>query len=381
MKKIIIPLFILFLLILPAKSLALQSSIQQDINFTSSQEINDDFYAVGSNIILGSTIGGNVTVFGSKVSISGKITKNLDILGGEVTVSGKVGDTLRVSGGVVTLSGVVANDVLIAGGTVIIEKNAKIEGDLLVFGGTLNLDGTVEGSLRARGGILTISGTVKKDSSATFSQVRLISGARLASFKYKSPKEAVVDKSVVYSSLSFQKINSTPSAAERASGAFVSIILLISYLIFGLILIKIMPLKAKETALLSAEKNWKSFALGLIFIILLPILAIVALFTVVGLHLAIASLMLYSLILLLASIPVAIWIGEVILVWASTHKDRMKVSTALAFTLGLIIIWLLRAIPVIGGALSFIIACIGSGAIILLVYKPFTKEREKEVKE
>ena len=72
-----------------------------------------------------------------------------------------IDDDLYVFGGTVNVQGTVNGDVILLGGMSTV--SGLITGDLLVFGGTTTLTGDVRGSMRAVGGTVTIGGRVDQD--------------------------------------------------------------------------------------------------------------------------------------------------------------------------------------------------------------------------
>ena len=72
-----------------------------------------------------------------------------------------IDDDLYVFGGTLDVQGTVNGDVIFSGGTSTV--SGLITGDLLVFGGTTTLTGDVRGSMRAVGGTVTIGGRVDQD--------------------------------------------------------------------------------------------------------------------------------------------------------------------------------------------------------------------------
>ena len=88
-----------------------------------------------------------------------------------------IDDDLYVFGGNLDLQGTVNGDVVFFGGTSTI--SGLITGDLLVMGGTTNISGEVRGSIRATGGTVNLSGRVDRDIAAAAGALQLGPTARV----------------------------------------------------------------------------------------------------------------------------------------------------------------------------------------------------------
>lgn len=91
------------------------------------------------------------------------ITDDLYIFGGTVNVQGTVDGTVIAAAGTVTIDGHVTHDVIVAGGTV--DINGPVDGSVRVAGGSVNVKGAVRGDVVAASGTLTLGSdaTVGRD--------------------------------------------------------------------------------------------------------------------------------------------------------------------------------------------------------------------------
>jgi len=115
----------------------------------------------------------------------------------------------------------------------------------------------------------------------------------------------------------------------------------------------------------SASKRFgASIAIGLLLLFAVPIAAIIACLTIVGLGVGIATILLYLLALYSAQVFVGEWLGEQLL---GTGIGAAAIAGRLALGLG--ILRLVRMIPFLGGLAGFIIVLWGLGALALAIYK------------
>src|SRR5207245_9167421 len=89
-----------------------------------------------------------------------------------------IDDDLYVFGGSLDVQGTVNGDVVFFGGTSTI--SGLITGDVLVMGGTTTITGEVRGSVRAAGGTINIGGRVDRDVAVGAGTLNLSPTARIA---------------------------------------------------------------------------------------------------------------------------------------------------------------------------------------------------------
>jgi hypothetical protein len=88
-----------------------------------------------------------------------------------------IDDDLYVFGGTLDVQGTVNGDVIFFGGTSTV--SGLITGDLLVFGGSTTITGDVRGSVRAVGGTVNIAGRVDHDVALGAGTLNIAQGARI----------------------------------------------------------------------------------------------------------------------------------------------------------------------------------------------------------
>jgi cytoskeletal protein CcmA (bactofilin family) len=88
-----------------------------------------------------------------------------------------IDDDLYIFGGTLNVQGTVNGDVVLFAGTSTV--SGLITGDLLVLGGTTNVTGEVRGSVRAAGGSVSIAGRVDQDVALAAGTLDIASSARL----------------------------------------------------------------------------------------------------------------------------------------------------------------------------------------------------------
>ena len=110
------------------------------------------------------------------------------------------------------------------------------------------------------------------------------------------------------------------------------------------------------------DKPLKMLIPGLILMFVLPPIAIVLMFTIIGIPLALIILVWWLVMMYLARIIAAILVGQLILKNLN-KKNKDKIKLIWSLILGVIICWLLFAIPFVGWIISLIAIWLGLGSI------------------
>ena len=120
----------------------------------------------------------------------------------------------------------------------------------------------------------------------------------------------------------------------------------------------------------SAASIFKTALLGFAVLVLVPILSIVLISSTIGIGLGVICLLLYGIMFYLSVIPTAYYIGN----WIA--KDKVE-NKYLLFAISVLVIYVLRLIPIIGGLVTFISVCFGLGMYAKLI-KENTSIKEKK---
>jgi hypothetical protein len=153
-------------------------------------------------------------------------------------------------------------------------------------------------------------------------------------------------------------------------GAIVSVALWIamtlSLLVLGIMLVAMMPRVAEATAGPSRDSLWESIAIGIAFWIGIGLIGGFAIFTLVGIPLA--------LILFSAVVPAAA-LGYLAASFALGRRVAGAASPILAFLAGFAILRALALIPILGGLVGLLAATFGVGFLIVAASRAGSRRR------
>lgn len=354
------------LLAYPAPAGATEFRKGDSVTIPADEVIHGDLYASGGRIRVAGTIEGDLIIAGGDIEISGHVLGDVLASCGSLRVPGKVGGNIRGYTGNSTLRGSVARNVMLFGGDINIDRGAQIGGSLTTFAGHVSIDGTVDHDLLAFTGQTTVGGTINGGAKITASDLNIDSGAAIAgpvTFRGEHPP-SVSPEAKLASPVQYTRTHRGPDYGSPHYYIW-QVIWTAAYILFGLVLFALMPVFVGE-AVGSAERYGASLGLGLLVGCSMPIAALIACVTVVGLFVGVATLFLWWACLYFAQLIVGAMIGQWIM---GRTRDLWPMIGRMA--VGFVILRLCTMIPHGGGFIKFAAIIWGLGALALAVYHRF----------
>jgi hypothetical protein len=322
------------------------------VTVATDETLPHDLYVTGGTIAVRGRIEGDLVVAGGTVDVSGPVGGDIAAAGGTVTIAGPVDGDVRVAGGTVTVSGPVTRDLVAGAGTLNISAPARIGGDLIFGAGETNLAGTVAGGVLGSTGTYTKTGSIGGTERVELSQQRERREASLLS--------RLLDQVRRY----------------------------LSIILFGGLLLWLAPRLFHRAASQLQERPLPSFGIGIVaaisVLVILVLLFIAMLVLSIPLGIlgfgrlvltailaaflggGILTFLFLLVILFVANAVVGYVIGRLLL---SRTGDASLDRAAWALLLGVLIVVVLTALPVVGGILNVISVLFGLGAIVIAVWR------------
>jgi hypothetical protein len=214
-------------------------------------------------------------------------------------------------------------------------------GDLVVFHGSATVDGTVDGSLTAFDAPVTISGRVNGDVVVFNGRVELRSGANITGDVVSQSAPVVASGATIGGTSKRLQTNPNWEGFGWAGRLAWWLAVSVSTLVVGLLLIWLVGRGAARILEAGRTRIGPSIGLGLLLFFGLPLLAIIALVTVVGIPLGLGLLAALLLIYALGYSAAGWILGRSIL--------RGPTSWVLAFLAGWGILRIVALVPILGG--------------------------------
>lgn len=347
------------------------------------QVINKDYFAAGDIVEISGTVNGDVYIAGGQVIVDGVINGDLLAAGGTINISGKISDDARIAGGQVNVSGEIGRNLTIGAGNIDITKDAILSGSFVGGAGSINIAAPVTKDLKIGSGNLIIGNKIGGDVEVGVGELSLTSKAQIeGDLTYWSDKSASIAKDATIAGQ--LKHNLTPGVEKPKPESFLKALVslfalfkfisIISTLIIGLLILRLLPVFTGTVSEIVSKKTWAAFGIGLLILILVPIVFLVLLITIIGIPIAIILLLIYIMYLYVARIFVIFWLGKYLVT-----KLNWKANSYWMFILGLIIYYIITFIPILGELIALIILSFGVGSLILGKIATYKQIRKKNL--
>jgi len=336
------------------------------VGVSSDETIKGDIFLFGDRVKIDGTVEGDVFLFGHDATVNGHVQGDVIGFAQTLQVSGKVDGNVRAFTNTLTIRGTVAKNVLTFDERVNLESEGKIGGSLTVFVEYLNLEGSLGRDLFIFGKHATISGKVggairEKGHGLTINATAEVDGP--IHYEGDTPAE-VSAKAKLASPVEFKQMEKKES--YREGGYYVwQVIWAAAGILFGLVLFALMP-KFSQDAVKSAEQYGAAAGLGVLVLFGVPIAAVIACITVVGLFIGVSTFLLWFASLYFSQIIVGAVIGQ----WLMGRTSELWPLIG-RMAVGLVILRLGTTIPHVGGWVKLAAILWGIGAISLALYRRF----------
>ena len=333
----------------------------------SGESIQNDLYVAAFQADIDADIEGDLTLASVSATVEGNVGGSVHVLAGTTTLNGDIGGSLYIAGGIARLEGNVQGNVVVIGGRLDLNENAVVGGDLIVHSAQAQVDGAVDGKLYGSTLFYEQNGSVSGNVELQSDRIRLGETANVGDdFRYQSQVDANVHVNTTIGGVE-TRTNSTPwsGIGEGALAPFGQMLRLVWSMIAGAILIIIAPRifyrAAEYAAPIVAPGVW-----GTLGLVVIPILAVLALMSVLLLPGGVIILLALPFALYLSQIVVSVTIGRAIL--PRSWRDGSRGFLLFAMVIGMIVIGALRMAPVpfLNVIVMVLVSVWGVGAIFLL---------------
>lgn len=332
--------------------------------------IDDDLYVAGGEVAVDGRVTGDLIAAGGTITVRGRVDGDVIVAGGDVRLLAGAGRSVRAAGGDVVVAGAVGKDLLAFAGTLATTPALRVGGQAIVGGGSATLAGELGRSLQANAGNLRLDGAVAGPATLAAPTLQVGEGARVAGDLSLATGTAAP---VAPGARIQGEVVTNPLDRRAYGGAVGPLGWLLGFLMaltVGLTLLWLLPRASDETSRLAmGAPGWRMLA-GLLALVGAPVVAALMMVTVVGIPLGLLLLVGYGVALYLAQLVVAWSAGRTLFGYRHLPLEGFGPRAA-ALAIGLLAVYLVRAIPVLGPIATFLVLLWGLGAIGTLAYRRF----------
>ncbi|HEV2177650.1 MAG TPA: zf-HC2 domain-containing protein [Terriglobia bacterium] len=329
------------------------------VSVAAGETVQDSLLATGDTVDIVGNVNGNLFAACQRMTVRGDVKGDVVSFGQIVQIEGTVEGNVYAWAETVTISGHVTGSVFGWTQTVTVESGGRVDMDVTSGGEDLRVDGNVGRNVSFLGASTELKGAVGGNFQAYAGQVAVLSSSRIGGSleAHVDKKEQVdIEPGATIAGKTDIRLKEKPrSKYTERSFYFWQAIELVAALILGLLVFWLFP-TLFGARIATAGALLRELGIGFLILIATPIAAIIAGITLVGLPVAILSLMAWIAGCYLAKVFVAAWIGRTIV------PSRPAVgSSALGLLLGLAIIFVAVNLPYVGGWLWLLVLLVGLG--------------------
>ncbi len=314
---------------------------------------------------------GDLWVFGQALEINGVVDGAVNAWAQEVTLNGEVKEAARFYAQAIRVTGMVEGDLQAFGQSVEIAPGAVITGSLKAGGADVTIAGSIGGDVKATGGIIELSGLVGGDVELEADIIEIDPEARIGgSLGYISRNELDLDDAgIVSGTIDWDRPGHKVKADIDLGGSWV--FYLLTALIVGLAAVAIFSRQTPAIVARVGGDGLRSAGIGFITLVVVPVAGCLACVLIITIPLVFIAGMIFGLLVYLAKVPVAIWIGD----WILARLGRPRRSPYPAFLVGITALYLAFLIPYLGTLAWWATLFVGLGAIVLCISDQWQQRR------
>jgi cytoskeletal protein CcmA (bactofilin family) len=313
------------------------------------ETVQGDLIASAGTVRIDGRVDGDLVASGGTVTVAGTVTGDALVAAGSTTISGQVDGDLRVGAGQARIEGRVNEDVLLGAGQATVASGSQIGGDLIFGTGRMQMDGAVAGSVLGSTGNYTRGGSVGDS----------------------------------------ERVNLAEPAGEQREPTLADRLLdavrrYVSLLVIGVLLVWLLPRLVRAAADSARRRILPSLGFGvlgfigviiglvlllLVTILVAVVLGLLSLGSLTGITLfaglLVAAIVVFLFVLAIAFAAQAV-VGLALGRLVVRGEGHSFGSTLGALAVGLLVVVLVAAIPVVGGWLEALLVLVGLGALLLM---------------
>lgn len=334
------------------------------IRVSETDSIQTQLMAAGQTLEIYGWLGNDLFSAAELLNIDGVISDDAILAGRRITVRGTIGDLLMGVGETIVIDGVINGDIFVAGREIRITDNARIKGNAHIAAASfLFHGGTIHGKLMASADNMDLNGTVTNKTQLFGHNFTFGSG-----YRAEYGTDITSDEQVYRENLGHIPNNLSITINEPSFWPIIlfKVGLYLSFLITGLVLIRLFQQTSSDLYRFSTEAFFKNTGIGLFTFIVMPLAILLLSVLVLTIPLSIILTVFYGMALFVSYLLVALILGVMSI---SYFQDEPTTSTYYwGFALGMIVVAILVNLPFIGWFIHALLLFFGLGSLAYYIW-------------
>ncbi len=385
MRKISLAFTILTILFILSSS-SVSAAVYRNgnrIDIPKGQDVKESLYISGKSINIDANVDGDIFCAAQTVRITGRV--NGDVICGaqSIVVTGEINGNLRAGAQSIDLEGIINRNANLFGQNIEISSGSAIMGEANIWSQDVDVRGVVTKKLDGGAQIMTILGKVGE--------------VDVHVEELSVGPEAVVQNNLTYTSLNKAKLSANslvggqilqrqpPASPEKTQSqnrrptrsvlGIGRIISLIVQLILATLIVAFFAKPMNSASAVMYKKILPTLGIGLLILIFTPVIMVIIALTLIGIPLSILLLFVYIFSFFIGRVLAAGVVGRLLLekFWVDKKENDMW-----SVIIGIIAMWFIFSIPIVGSILSVIVLIWGLGGVYYLFRPIQLKTSEKQ---
>jgi len=302
---------------------------------------------------------------GGTVEVRGAQAEHLFAAGGALRLADSTIEDAFLAGRDVEIAGAVADDLFAAGETITVAPSAVIGGDGIYGGRSIRIQGRSDGDVIAGGARVELAGVIAGNVTLASPEIVLAPGLRIGgALVYRSPSALTVPEGVTIAGgvtrESWDGAEEPGPAAAFGAAVAGALFALAAFAVFAAVFVAAAPGVADAGVRRIRRSPWAALGVGLAAVVLLPVVAVLAGVTLIGIPLGLFLFVAGAVAFGAAAVIAWSWLGAFILASGQGAADATFRRRFACAGVGLAAFVAAGFVPVLG--------VIAQGALILLGY-------------
>lgn len=382
---LILASFFLLIFMLPLVAQAFTVKTQNTIYIPADEIMVGTLYTAGNTITIDGTVKGDVICAGQTININGTVEGDVICAGQNVNINGPVNGSVRVAGNSISISNIVARNVQALGASIALSPQASVGWDMFLAGAFADIRGNVGGDLHGAAANVLIAGEIGRDVKLRLNEktkgeakgvkklkpgdpLTITESAKIGgNVYYTAGREGAIDDSATIGGEVGFTQSERDTKSDLATISFFGLIYSVfAAMVVGLVIISLWRVPITGLTEKMQSKTSSSIGWGLALMFLTPIIALLLVITIIGIPLAVIIVGIWLIALYLSKILIAILVGRSLI---KRFKNEPQESLVWAMIIGVVIVWLITAIPLVGWIFALVAMWWGLGGIWLYFRK------------
>jgi cytoskeletal protein CcmA (bactofilin family) len=326
-----------------------------------SQTVDGSAYLAGNVVTVDGTVKGDVYCAASTVKISGTVEGDVLCAAATIDIDGTVNGDVRLAASSVTLDGTVDGSATVMAGSVTTSDGFSLGQDMTGAADTFKLGGTIGRDAVLGATTVEINGNVERNAELGVETIRFGDGGVVGGdLSYASDNKLSIPEQAVAGNTTFTEVENAGKNDATTAGAAVvgGLLTILGLVVLALLVTAVAPRMVRSVADVSWPVVGLAALIGLTYLVVTPIAAVILMLTGIGLLAGITLLFVWLLTLLLSSVPVAYFVGTQLL-GQNVHNVIGRA------VLGALVLGVLLLVPIVNFFVLLAIVLVGTGLFLV----------------